>query len=895
MSMITGFTMGSESRPLLDADESSRQRALLLSQFPEAWLMVAMILITGAGLWGQPGKQNVRTLEIGHGVKVSFPEPWTFANRTRNAVEITYSLRTTSVESQRKHGEKPQTAEELLAADARMAIEIESRRNHAEALERLAQIASEEPERPALVVIAGWPALERQRKAPLPNPGETESAGQPDATFVTTAIAADKDVIRFETVIAPGRDPKLADSALEIARNIVAKGGPPAVSQKELETISRGIVAPRQNQQKPTPVPTPAPTPESSIPPKGPGPSPTHPGATRVQNGVGELEVALSNDGLHVVVAANSGFSFSDDGGQTFTFGGRTPCTFNGCDGDPSLAVGKSGAIYYSWIGFPHNQPNGDPPDGATDSLSISTDNGHTFTFRSNAVVCPTATPTVCTTPDQEHIAADRTNSAPGGGDQVYLVWRNFSSVALTPRIVCSTDGALNWSAPTNISTAGDFPRINVGSDGSVYVVYRTGANLMLNKYSSCANGLAQQAGFPRQVSTVFGVVCPMPGLDRCNNGNSLSSHSVAVDDTNAQHLFVAYATITNFSGGGPEDVMIQESFDGGLNWSSAARVNTATVGRRFMPWVCSTNGSAVVSWYDRRSSTIDNTDYFVRVGTSRNGAIQFESEVNASNNPDPQCASGWPCAPRNTNDSESCSVQPQLAGICRPPLGSGSGNRCDFSAPACPAGETCQVGSGCPKYGDYNGNGCAAGNIVVAWASATSPSGLPAGTGIRIFASKLDAPPPPPIVNLGPIEHYSTPDGRFVRYHLPVTNWQAYPSEMFSPAPDLPPCGTNVNASRTWVDVYDASNNQRLYGFCALSLPKQLQDIWFAVSENAQPPNEVYVVVNDRRTNATYRSNVVSTRSKGGGLVALISFLAFLSLSRVLRKRRNAFGECRG
>jgi hypothetical protein len=141
----------------------------------------------------------------------------------------------------------------------------------------------------------------------------------------------------------------------------------------------------------------------------------------------------------------------------------------------------------------------------------------------------------------------------------------------------------------------------------------------MLNKYSSCANGLAQQAGFPRQVSTVFGVVCPMPGLDRCNNGNSLSSHSVAVDDTNAQHLFVAYATITNFSGGGPEDVMIQESFDGGLNWSSAARVNTATVGRRFMPWVCSTNGSAVVSWYDRRSSTIDNTDYFVRVGTSRN------------------------------------------------------------------------------------------------------------------------------------------------------------------------------------------------------------------------------------------------------------------------------------
>src|SRR3972149_11222092 len=40
--------------------------------------------------------------------------------------------------------------------------------------------------------------------------------------------------------------------------------------------------------------------------------------------------------------------------------------------------------------------------------------------------------------------------------------------------------------------------------------------------------------------------------------------------------------------------------------------------------------------------------------------------------------------------------------------------------------GEVCCGGGGCPKYGDYNGNACAAGRLCAAWASRLSPPGVP-------------------------------------------------------------------------------------------------------------------------------------------------------------------------
>lgn len=116
----------------------------------------------------------------------------------------------------------------------------------------------------------------------------------------------------------------------------------------------------------------------------------------------------------------------------------------------------------------------------------------------------------------------------------------------------------------------------------------------------------------------------------------------------------------------------------------------------------------------------------------------------------------------------------------------------------------------------------------------------------------------PDPKLALTGTEDYSVGNKQFTRYKLAVTNWNLYPAELFNAAPDLPPCGFNTESSRTWVNIYDQDDND-IYGFCALNSPGNLMDIWFAVERGNVPPEAVYVVLNDRRCNLNYRSNLVS------------------------------------
>jgi hypothetical protein len=98
-----------------------------------------------------------------------------------------------------------------------------------------------------------------------------------------------------------------------------------------------------------------------------------------------------------------------------------------------------------------------------------------------------------------------------------------------------------------------------------------------------------------------------------------------------------------------------------------------------------------------------------------------------------------------------------------------------------------------------------------------------------------------------------------FVYHNLTVTNWQQFSNSLFASAPDLPPCGLNANSSRTWVDIYNAVTNQRLYGFCAFSEAQNLTQMWFAVPVGQAAPKSVYVVLQDRKQNKQYKSNAVN------------------------------------
>ena len=139
------------------------------------------------------------------------------------------------------------------------------------------------------------------------------------------------------------------------------------------------------------------------------------------------------------------------------------------------------------------------------------------------------------------------------------------------------------------------------------------------------------------------------------------------------------------------------------------------------------------------------------------------------------------------------------------------------------------------------------------------SPTEEPGRAVAAAVTPAANQPPPNPMLYLTSEEPYTAGGKNWVRRRYDVANKASYPVEMFAAAPGLPPCGSNTNSSRTWVDFFD-STGKRLYGFCALGKPEDLGKIWVAFEEGVIPPSYVYIELNDRQTNTKYKSNLADT-----------------------------------
>lgn len=117
----------------------------------------------------------------------------------------------------------------------------------------------------------------------------------------------------------------------------------------------------------------------------------------------------------------------------------------------------------------------------------------------------------------------------------------------------------------------------------------------------------------------------------------------------------------------------------------------------------------------------------------------------------------------------------------------------------------------------------------------------------------------PNPVLVFTGTENYATTGGNYVRYRYDVSNKNSYPAAMFAAAPHLPPCGANANSSRTWINFFNSAGG-RIYGFCALYRPQQLDGLWFGLPVGQAPPASVYIELMDRQTNRRHRSNLAPT-----------------------------------
>jgi hypothetical protein len=277
-------------------------------------------------------------LTIGPGSEIRFSSPWRPSG-------VKYSNAQELVVKQEAVTGAEQPAGSLVA---RILITAEPRSSYADALKRLAEIAASRDEPAKFVEIGGWPAVEMKFIEPLPTRGAEGQEGterSPKKILVQraiTAIAADDQVVRFDVSVLPNAPQALMEGAQDLTRSArFAKQGSPAEIQNTLHALQENENKRQSSvERKRSALPEKAPTaPAAAVPGGAP---------VTVQSGRGELEIATSLDANNVVIAANSGLSFSSDRGAHFTRGS----TVFGLD-DPTLARAQSG---YFYLGESHFQ-----------------------------------------------------------------------------------------------------------------------------------------------------------------------------------------------------------------------------------------------------------------------------------------------------------------------------------------------------------------------------------------------------------------------------------------------------------------------------------------------------------------------------------------------------------
>jgi hypothetical protein len=680
------------------------------------------------------------TAHLDDGISVRYPDGWSLGTPAQHSWVLL---------------NVPGSELETVVPTAQVAIGYLLRPDAASAVSQLTQYANESSTKSTFLTIDGWPALQRVQLVKRHQPGEGERPpfADPQMVNITTAVAAGNLVVRLEGSLPSNANQQLQSLVLAIGQSLTfsSPGGGPQIQLdlKQLRNAATPPTAPKGNANL---ADHSALSTGSNIPAFMPAVSPPVFSPELLANGTnGELEVAVSNDGSNIVVVKQSGWITSNDGGATFPFTGN----LNVSDGDSSIAFGQSGNFYHAALSCfssscqppcPGASPTGTPAStNNCMAVAPSTTKGQTFGSLVNAAICPNSGGSACSL-DQEHIAADRTNAGAGGKDRVYAAIRNCQGGCGTNGVfvTCSPDSDSSWAPLLELEAGSDYPRVGVGGDGFFYVVYQLGGNIRIDKFNACTTSASQMtrasSSFPLTVSSYSSFTgCEVKngfgGLDRCNDGNTLSGPTVTVDDTNANHVYVAWA---NNTAANNENILVADSTTGGTSFRTPVTVSSGVTGRRYHAWACATDGNAFVSWYDRRAATAANndlTDYFAAsAGLSGSTLVANNDEFKISTTSDPQCKI-WPAGVRSMFDSENCSVQPELAGFCKltpiPTPDTSSNKRCDFLTTTCPfnsAGtETCQLGNfgQAVKYGDYNGNACVLGRLYTVFASGAGMSSI--------------------------------------------------------------------------------------------------------------------------------------------------------------------------
>jgi hypothetical protein len=310
-----------------------------------------------------------------------------------------------------------------------------------------------------------------------------------------------------------------------------------------------------------------------------------------------------------------TGWSYSSDGGLTFTDGGTLPTNAGGDAGDPVLARDNTtGRIYYATLGF----------SVSTIQVFRSDDNGVTWSAPVNGTPGGSSE-------DKQWMVVD--NNPGAGNGNVYLMSRNFGGGAGI-YVYRSTDGGATFgpSGGTLIVNGMQGAYITVGPDHSVYAFWYQGTNGTIQMRKSTDFGVT----FGAPVTVVSGLVGGVNGDMGLTGIRQGTATAAGFRSNQFPHATVnpvtgnVYVTFANDGTGADKaDVFLTQSTDGGATWGAPVKVNDdATTTDQWMPTLAVTpDGSRLgVFYYSRQEDAANNNlfKYYGRVGIVSGPGITF-------------------------------------------------------------------------------------------------------------------------------------------------------------------------------------------------------------------------------------------------------------------------------
>ncbi len=335
-----------------------------------------------------------------------------------------------------------------------------------------------------------------------------------------------------------------------------------------------------------------------------------------------------------------SGFSFSVNGGATWTDGGTIPNPpgggFAATIGDPAVVFNPvTSRFYYATLIFDNS---GVSLIGVSNSSVIIPSVTTTVTFGPPVVASTNVAATHFQ--DKEYIGVDPSNGnlyvswtdfAPGGGDAI--------------RVARSTDGGLTFQPSLIVSSGagqvqGSIPFVDPVTH-QVYVAWEKFAgstnSIMINRSDNLGQSFISQV----QVATVNPIgnsvctngrrtIAPLiqatsPRRSRYAKARVEDFPTLAVDPTNSQ-VYIAW---NNQQGSFASDIAFSRSLDHGQTWSTPAVANSPRADEQFMPWLTSPSINRIdIAYY---SITPSSQQLEVRLAESTSGGVGFAASTSIS------------------------------------------------------------------------------------------------------------------------------------------------------------------------------------------------------------------------------------------------------------------------